>query len=132
VVACQIIFAVSSKDLKFFDFTLLPPPGASGFRRTLQENFQPPCNAHHAHVSGLAQAAPWLPSVRQRDTFIPPADVNHQGGRLLFARSLFDSMISALPAYGMEIARTSLGKVRLPHLKIARPGGFREKNRSHA
>ena len=52
-------------------------------------------------------------SVRQRDTFVPPTDGGKPAGRLPFARSLFDSVASVPAAYGMKIALTSYGKVRL-------------------
>jgi len=47
-----------------------------------------------------------LPSgtVRLRDTFIPRTDVGTPPKSPPFATSLFDSVISALLAYGMEIA----------------------------
>ena len=65
--------------------------------------------------------APGLPraveSVRQRDTFIPPADGRKPAGCLPFARSLFVSVVSVPIAYGTKIALTSYGKVRLPYGK---------------
>jgi hypothetical protein len=61
-------------------------------------------------------------SVRQRDTFVPPADVSKPAEPLPFARSLFDSVVSTLPTCGMKIALNPSGKFRLPHLK-KRPSG---------
>jgi hypothetical protein len=46
-----------------------------------------------------------FPSVRLRDTLIPPTDVCNPPEPLPFAASLFDSVVSALRVYGMEIAR---------------------------
>ena len=45
-----------------------------------------------------------FPSVRQRDTLIPPTDVCNPPEPLPLGTSLFDSVVSALSAYGMEIA----------------------------
>jgi hypothetical protein len=71
VVACQIISAVSSKDLKRFNFTLLPQPGASGFRRTFQEISIRHANARHTHVSGSPRAATWLAQCPATQHFHP-------------------------------------------------------------
>jgi hypothetical protein len=58
-----------------------------------------------------------MQSVRQRYTFIPAADAGKPVEALTFSRSLFDSMASALPAYGMKIALNPSGKFRPSHLK---------------
>jgi len=52
---------------------------------------------------------PAVQSVRQRDTFVPPADAGKPADALPFLRSLFDSMASALAAYGMKIALNRSG-----------------------
>src|SRR5712691_3197932 len=52
---------------------------------------------------------PTLQTVRQRDTFIPPADAHRPAEPLPLATSLFDSVASALLSYGTRIALTSSG-----------------------
>src|SRR5882724_3304507 len=75
---------------------------------------------------------PTVLSVRQRDTFIPAADAQELPWAILLEGSLFVSVASAHGAYGMKIALTSAGKIRLPRLVILNQGGFREKDRPHA
>src|ERR1700674_1257095 len=69
--------------------------------------------------AGLVQAPRALQGVRQRDTFIPPADIGKLAEPLSFARSLFDSVVSVLPAYGTKIALIPPGNFRPPHLENA-------------
>src|ERR1700674_269694 len=71
-------------------------------------------------------------SVRPRDSFIPAADAREPSDSLHLDGSLFDSVASVALAYGMKIALTSGGKIRLPSLVILNRGGFREKDRSNA
>src|SRR5882724_10880470 len=75
---------------------------------------------------------PAVLSVRQRDTFIPAADAQELSWALLLEGSLFVSVASAHGAYGMKIALTSGGKIRLQCAAILIQGGYREKDRPHA
>src|SRR5467141_4276115 len=71
-------------------------------------------------------------SVRPRDSFIPAADAREPFDSLHLDGSLFDSVASVALAYGMKIALTSRGRIRLPRLVTLNQGGFREKDRSNA
>src|SRR6266849_6691635 len=53
-------------------------------------------------------------SVRQRDSFIPQMDACEPASVLLFPRSLFDSVASALLAHGTQIALDCCGSY-CPH-----------------
>jgi len=72
--------------------------------------------------------SPAAQSVRPRDSYIPAADAREPFDSLHLEGSLFDSVASVALAYGMKIALTPGGKIRLPCLIIPSQGGFREKD----